>query len=96
VLQQGQVLLNQPFRARRQAPFLDEMRLPVRLPTRLTTVPLGRSLYRAALEGCLKFRGSAVVRLEDSRLRCRRRFSPDDAEDGRHREGPRATVFAGL
>ena len=68
VSEQGRLLLDQLLRARRRATFLDEVQLPVHLPTRLTMVLLRRPPYRVALEGYLEFRRSAVVRLDDSRL----------------------------
>ncbi|MFT4039159.1 MAG: DUF2357 domain-containing protein [Thermomicrobiales bacterium] len=50
--------------ARRQAAFLDEVRLPADLTTHLTMVLIKRPAYRAALEGYLAFRRSIGVRLE--------------------------------
>lgn len=55
-------------RARRDAEFLDEVSDLREPPSRVTMVLPKRSEYRAALEGLLEFRRSALVQLDEPRL----------------------------
>jgi hypothetical protein len=57
-----------PSLARREAAWLDAVSELQEPPTRLTMVLLKRSEYRAALEGLLEFRRSALVQLDEPRL----------------------------
>lgn len=61
---EGHALLDTLRLARRQASFLDDVRLPSHLTTNLTMVLIKRPPYRAALEGYLAFHRSVGVRLE--------------------------------
>jgi hypothetical protein len=61
-------LLDQLLGARRDASFLDSVSVLTEPPTRLTMVLLKRSEYRAALEGFLEFRRTALVELDEPRL----------------------------
>jgi hypothetical protein len=61
-------LLEGLSRARHEASFLDEVAELSEPPTRLTMVLLRRSEYRAALEGYLEFRRSALVQLDEPLL----------------------------
>ncbi len=61
-------LLKELTKSRRSAEFLDEVSELIEPPTRLTMVLLKRSEYRAALEGFLEFRRSALVRLDEPAL----------------------------
>jgi hypothetical protein len=61
-------LLEDLTRARLEASFLDEVTELNEPPTRLTMVLLRRSEYRAALEGFLEFRRSALVQLDEPLL----------------------------
>lgn len=54
--------------ARRRATFLNEVTLPVYLPTKITMVLLNRPSYRAALEGYLEFHRNPTVYLEEPAL----------------------------
>ena len=65
---EARALLNQLSQSRREAAFLDHVSELSELPTRLTMVLLKRSEYRAALEGFLEFRRSALVSLDEPRL----------------------------
>tara|TARA_R110000868_G_scaffold405577_1_gene685087 strand:- start:7146 stop:8738 length:1593 start_codon:yes stop_codon:yes gene_type:complete len=51
-------------RGRRQAGFLDDVRLPQQPPTNLTMVLLKNEPYRAAMEGWLEFTKSQTVQLD--------------------------------
>jgi hypothetical protein len=68
MLASTQALLTDLSRARMEAPFLDEVSDLTEAPTRLTMVLLKRSEYRAALEGFLEFRRSALVQLDEPLL----------------------------
>ncbi len=61
-------LLRGLIAARREAGFLDEVLDLTEPPNRLTMVLLKRSEYRAALEGFIEFRRSAIVRLDEPLL----------------------------
>jgi predicted component of viral defense system (DUF524 family) len=65
---EARMLREQLQQARRQAVFLEEVALPVHLPTRVTMVLLNRPLYRAALEGYLELHRSARVLLDEPSL----------------------------
>jgi hypothetical protein len=62
------VLLDGLTRARCDAAFLDDVSELSEPPARLTMVLLGRSEYRAALDGFLEFRRSVLVELEEPLL----------------------------
>jgi hypothetical protein len=68
VLASAEALLTDLSRARMEAAFLDEVSDLTEAPTRLTMVLLKRSEYRAALEGFLEFRRSALVQLDEPLL----------------------------
>src|SRR5262249_28373755 len=55
-------------RARKAAPFLDEVRQSDFLPTKPTMVLLKRHAYRAVLENYLEFRRAAFVQLDEAAL----------------------------
>lgn len=61
-------LLRDLKRARHAAAFLDDVGPLIEPPARLTMVLLKRSDYRAALEGLLEFRRSALVRVDEPAL----------------------------
>jgi hypothetical protein len=65
---EASALLDQLLGARRDASFLDSVSEPTEPPTRLTMVLLKRSEYRAALEGFLEFRRTALVQLDEPLL----------------------------
>ena len=65
---EASALLDQLLGARRDASFLDSVSELTEPPTRLTMVLLKRSEYRAALEGFLEFRRTALVQLDEPRL----------------------------
>ena len=55
-------------RARRQAPFLDDVNLPTHVTANVTMVLLRRPDYRALFEGYLELHRAAAVRIEDPAL----------------------------
>jgi predicted component of viral defense system (DUF524 family) len=61
-------LLEQMERARRQAPFLDEVGLLGQTPNRVTMVLAKRPAYRDMLEAFLQFRRRTAVRLKEPAL----------------------------
>ena len=65
---EASALLDQLLGARRDASFLDSVSELTEPPTRLTMVLLKRSEYRAALEGFLEFRRTALVQLDEPLL----------------------------
>jgi hypothetical protein len=68
ISEKAEFLLQELNRARREAWFLDDVGDLTEPPSRLTMVLLRRSEYRAALEGFLEFRRSALVQLEEPLL----------------------------
>jgi hypothetical protein len=68
ISEKAESLLWELTRARREASFLDDVSELTEPPSRLTMVLLRRSEYRAALEGFLEFRRSALVQLEEPLL----------------------------
>jgi len=67
-LEEAQGLLARVTRARRQAGFLDEVRLPSHITANVTMVLLKRPAYRALFEGYLELHRAAAVRIEDPAL----------------------------
>ncbi len=61
-------VLERLVRAQRDAEFLEEVSQMTEPPTHLTMVLLKRWEYRAALEGFLEFRRTALVQLDEPKL----------------------------
>ena len=67
-LAESRELLAGLTRARHQAEFLDDVRLPSHVTTNVTMVLLKRPAYRALFEGYLELHRSAAVRIDDPAL----------------------------
>lgn len=67
-LQEARTLLDELTRARRQAGFLDDVRLPSHVTTNVTMVLLKQPTYRVLFEGYLELHRAAAVRIDDPSL----------------------------